>query len=438
MTQKDALEIMKLGYSVYLTGEAGAGKTYLLTTYISFLRKKHVSVGITASTGIAATHIGGITIDSWSGLGIRDEVTPQEILELSKKRYIAQRIQDTKVLIIDEVSMLHGKRLDNIDTICRVIRGENVPFGGIQVIMSGDFFQLPPVSEKRHDFDYIYKSNVWREMDLHILYLESQYRQTDPTFNQVLSAIRTSTVNGHIVTLLNQTMHQEIRGPIVPTKLYTHNVDVDEINTYELDKIQSEPHTYTMVCSGVDVIAQSLKRGCLAPEHLVLKKGAQVMFVRNNFKQGYFNGTRGRVIGFGRDNNPIVETYERKKIHVGVERWTVDEGNKILAQLIQVPLRLAWAITVHKSQGMTLSCAEIDLSKSFVHGMGYVALSRVRSLKGIRLLGFNDLALQVNPEVTQFDKKLKELSGQEVKNLRSMGWFKRFFGKRKFVYWLTS
>lgn len=438
MTQKDALEILKFGYSVYLTGEAGSGKTHLLNKYISFLRKKKSEVGITASTGIAATHLGGITIDSWSGLGLRDEITPQEIHLLAQKHYLRNRMQKTKVIIIDEVSMLHGKRLDSINQIVKTVRGDNRPFGGMQVVLTGDFFQLPPVSEEKHNFDYIYKSHVWKEVDPHIIYLSSQYRHTDPKFAQVLSAIRNNSIDENTITFLRQTMEQEIQGGITPTKLYTHNVDVDAINRNELEKIAQESHEYKMIALGSEGLLQTLKRGCLAPEHLVLKKGAQVMFVRNDFKAGYSNGTQGRVLGFDRDNNPIVETYEKRKIHVTQAHWTIMEEDKIRAELIQFPLRLAWAITVHKSQGMTLSSAEIDLSRSFVHGMGYVALSRVRSLRGVKLLGINNLALAVNPEISEFDKYLREASVQETQNLKKMGWLRRFFAKRDFVYYLTS
>lgn len=438
MTQKDALEILKLGESVYLTGEAGSGKTYLLNTYISFLQKKRAQVGITASTGIAATHLGGVTIDSWSGLGLRDDVSQAEISELSNKFHVRKRIVNTKVLIIDEVSMLHGLRLDSIDKICRSIREKNIPFGGMQVVLCGDFFQLPPVSEVRENFDYVYKSAVWKQMNPRILYLESQYRQTDPAFNEVLSAIRESRVDQHIIDILSQTKKQEISGNFKPTKLYTHNIDVDSINKNELDKISQDSHEYVMISLGKEGLVQSLKRGCLAPERLLLKRGAQVMFVRNNFQAGYTNGTVGKVVGFDREDYPIVETYEGKKIHVEQAHWNILEENKIVAELIQFPLRLAWAITVHKSQGMTLSTAEIDLSKSFVHGMGYVALSRVRSLRGIRLLGLNKLALLVNPEITEYDKRLKSASSQETEKLKKMGWLKKFLARRRHVYYLTS
>lgn len=438
MTQKQALEILKLGYNVYLTGEAGSGKTYLLNKYIAYLRTKHAEIGITASTGIAATHIGGTTIDSWSGLGLRDEMTQDDIEGLKRKKYLLRRLQETKVLIIDEVSMLHGRRLDSIDRICRNLRGINTPFGGMQVVLTGDFFQLPPVSHLRANFDYVYKSKIWQEANPHILYLDSQYRQSDPQFNSVLSDIRNNSVTSDTIDLLQKTRNQIIEGNFIPTKLYTHNVDVDEINRMELEKINQETHTYDMISLGHESLVESMKRGCLAPEHLILKKGAQVMFVRNNYSAGYNNGTLGKVAGFDRDSNPIVETYERKKIHVQQSQWTIMEENKIRAELLQIPLRLAWAITVHKSQGMTLSCAEIDLSKSFVHGMGYVALSRVKSLKGVRLLGFNSIALQVNPEITEFDTSLREASRKEVENLQKMGFLKKFLVRRKFVYSLTS
>ncbi|MBI2617268.1 AAA family ATPase [Candidatus Gottesmanbacteria bacterium] len=431
MKQKNAFEILKLGYNVYLTGEAGSGKTYLLNKYISYLRSKRAEVAVTASTGIAATHLGGMTIDSWSSINL-----PLQIAE--NKPYLRRRIQKTKVLIIDEISMVHGERLDRINTICKKIRGNTLPFGGIQVVLSGDFFQLPPVSEKRENFDFVYKSQSWRELTPHILYLESQYRQTDPEFNKVLSDIRNNSVTSETIELLRKTVHQPIQGPITPAKLYTHNVDADAINQEELDKISQESHQYEMISLGSEGLVASMKRGCLAPVHLVLKKEAHVMFVRNNSEEGYSNGTVGKVVGFDRDGNPIVETSDKKKIHVKPAQWTIIEEGKIRAELIQLPLRLAWAITVHKSQGMTLSAAEIDLSKSFVHGMGYVALSRVRSLRGIKLLGINNLALQVNPEITEFDRSLKEESRKEENNFKMMGFFKKFFARRKFVYFLTS
>jgi len=181
-----------------------------------------------------------------------------------------------------------------------------------------------------------------------------------------------------------------------------------------------------------------MKRTCLAPEKLELKKGAFVMFEKNNYNKGYVNGTLGRVNSFDKNDDPIVESLSKKRITVEPESWTITDDNKIIAQITQIPLRLAWAITVHKSQGMTLDSAEIDLSRSFIEGMGYVALSRVKSLKGLRLLGINQMALRVNPEVSEFDRHLDKLSIETARNLKKMGWIGRYIKKCKYMYKLTS
>lgn len=162
------------------------------------------------------------------------------------------------------------------------------------------------------------------------------------------------------------------------------------------------------------------------------------MFVRNNFEKGYFNGTLGKVIGFARNGNPVVKTASGSKIGVGIAEWTVFDQDKIVAQLRQLPLRLAWAITVHKSQGMTLDGAEIDLSKSFVPGMGYVALSRVRSLARLKLLGINDMAFKVSTEVSDIDKYLVAYSEEVRENLKKMGFWRKWMAKRRWMYEMTT
>jgi hypothetical protein len=211
-----------------------------------------------------------------------------------------------------------------------------------------------------------------------------------------------------------------IKNDITPTRLYTHNVNVDVINDLELKKIKEEAKIFEMTSKGNEFVAVSLKKGCLAPEKLTLKKGAVVMFVKNNFERGYVNGTLGKVTDFDTDGMPIVKTVSGKTIIATPEKWSIEEDEKSLATITQVPLRLAWAITIHKSQGMTLDAVEMDLSKSFEFGMGYVALSRVRTLDGIKLLGINDIALEVNPQVFEFDKILEELSHANVDEILKM------------------
>lgn len=438
MTQKEALEIMKMGFNVFLTGEPGTGKTYVLSKYIEFLRKKNIPIGITASTGIAATHLDGVTIDSWSGLGIRDDLTEKDLEILNNKFHLRNRLLKTKVLIIDEVSMVSGKKLDLYDKILRNIRGKNLPFGGLQLILSGDLFQLPPVSNDRNKIDFIFNSNSWQDLDLRICYLTQAFRHKDQQLLDILMSIRESKVDKNIIYKLRQTSTNTFDNRITPTKLYTHNIDVDTINNQELEKLQEEPREYYMASLGNDKLTAVLKNTCLAPEVLKLKKKALVMFVRNNYSDGYVNGTMGKVHGFNNNGDPVIELFSGKKVSVIPTQWTIMDGDKIIAQLTQIPLRLAWAITVHKSQGMTLDAAELDLSKSFLMGMGYVALSRVRSLRGLRLLGLNEMALKVNPLVSEFDKNLLEISDDIAKNLGKMGILKKWLKKRKFMYFLTS
>jgi len=170
-----------------------------------------------------------------------------------------------------------------------------------------------------------------------------------------------------------------------------------------------------MHASGVSNLIEKLTAGCLAPKNLELKIGAVVMFVKNNFKEFYVNGTLGKVIGFDEDSGfPLVETFSGNIIEAKREMWAVEDSGGVVASISQIPLRLAWAITIHKSQGLSLDCAEIDLSQTFEYGMGYVALSRVRSLSGLKLLGFNDLALEVNERIVTFDEELRVKSAQDL------------------------
>lgn len=419
MTQKEALDILKTGRSVFLTGAAGSGKTYVLREYISYLQSLDANIGITASTGIAATHMGGITIHSWSGLGIRDSLTKSELAEIAEKSYVKKKIKNASVLIIDEVSMLHHYRLDLIDRVVREIKGSSELFGGMQVIFCGDFFQLPPV---RRSFDpeafFAYHSDVWKDLNLKVCYLLEQHRQSDLEYLKVLNAIRENNISDEITEILKTRFDK--KSEMEPTKLYSHNKNVDTENESELAKISGKTFEYQMQEKGRHNLVEMLKKSCLAPENLRLKEGAKVMFVKNNFEEGYVNGTLGTVVKCGFDEIRV-RTVSGNIIDVERESWRIEEDGKSRAEIIQYPLRLAWAITVHKSQGMSLDTAEVDLSASFEKGMGYVALSRVRSLDGLFLKGLNAMALKVNEEVLDFDKKFRDLSKTNSFHIRTMG-----------------
>jgi ATP-dependent exoDNAse (exonuclease V) alpha subunit len=410
MTQADALTILKTGANVFLTGPAGSGKTHVLREYLRVLSQHEIPVGITASTGIAATHMGGVTIHSWSGIGVYDSLSSQDLEEIAKKAFIKNKIEAAKVLIIDEISMLHHYQLDMVDQVTRAIRKNDMPFGGLQVVVCGDFFQLPPVSRfgERESF-FAYHSQAWKEARFNICYLEEQHRQIDKEFTGILNAIRAQTVSEEMMRALWSRIDIEGRDDIKPTRLHSHNADVDAENDRELEAIPGRIHEYKMTSHGNKKLVEGLKKSCLSPEILRLKVGAQVMFVKNNWEMGYANGTRGTVVECDHEGI-LVRTLDGREIEVPRETWHIDEGDKTLAEIEQYPLRLAWAITIHKSQGMSLDAAHIDLSRSFEKGMGYVALSRVRSLLGLTLAGLNDTALHIDPEAFEYDAYFREQS----------------------------
>lgn len=411
MKQSTALDILKLGYNVLLTGPAGSGKTYLLNQYIAYLKKKKIDVAITASTGIAATHLNGQTIHSWSGMGIKEAITEKDLNYLKSRYFMLDRFETTKVLIIDEISMLHAHQLDIVNSICKKFKNSAEPFGGLQIVLCGDFFQLPPVIKNGKKAKFVFQSEDFREMGLKVCHLEEQHRQEDPDMISILNDIRDRTCTKKTMDLILSRKNVPVNSSIIPTKIFTHNINVDNMNNTELGKIPGEARKFKMTSFGNAFLVDSIKRGCLAPETLALKKGAVVMFVKNNFDCGYINGTLGKVVDFDDESGlPIVETFSGEKIIASPEKWSIEDGKTTIASITQIPLRLAWAITVHKSQGMTLDAVEMDLSGAFECGMGYVALSRVRRLDGIKLFGINDKALEVNSLVYGFDKLLKEVS----------------------------
>ena len=420
MNQTKALEILKCGHNVYLTGPAGSGKTYLLKKYIEYLKKKKVRVAVTASTGIAATHLGGMTIHSWAGIGIKNQLQDKDLKDIVKRKHIKEKIKNSRVLIVDEVSMLHDFQLDMVDRVCRTIKKDPRPFGGMQIIMSGDFFQLPPINTANDETGFVTNSAVWQEMDLKICYLNEQYRHGDKTLIKILNEIRQNNVSSKSYQFLLDKIEKKEKFSVSPTKLYTHNCDVDKINQQQLETLSGHQEEYAMKKDGVKAVAEALAKSCLAAENLVLKEGAVVMFLRNNFERGFVNGTLGKIIGFDVSGYPVVKTTDGKEIIASPESWVVEEDRSDIARVTQVPLRLAWAITVHKSQGMSLDLAEIDLGKTFERGMGYVALSRVKSFEGMDLRGINDLAFEINSEVIEIDKNLKSFSEKAEKQIDSL------------------
>lgn len=466
MKQSTALDILKTGHNVFLTGSAGAGKTYTLNQYIHYLQARQVPVAITASTGIAATHMNGTTIHSWSGIGIRMTMEDKQISQLKSKKSLKERLEQTQVLIIDEISMLHAKQLDLINQVLKVVRNNDKAFGGIQVVLSGDFFQLPPVGERGESNrdKFAFMSKAWLEAQLHVCYLTEQHRQQKNTsnslsLNDILNQIRQASVTHDAIEVLHDSQHNHIGQ--IRTRLYTHNVNVNSINDTQLSHLTGEAQVYHAMANGDPKLIDMLKKSVRTPDELTLKIGAKVMFVKNIPDLSVCNGTMGEVVKFvttndknepmpkhdasqtdasltenltskpndelakqteddAKDDEKIIKTkYPVIRLNTGreviatPEQWVVeDEIGLPLATYWQVPLSLAWAITVHKSQGMTLDAAEIDLRNTFELGQGYVALSRLTDLSGLKLLGFNQTSLNLDPLARGADKRFLELSAE--------------------------
>ncbi len=415
MDQALALEIMLSGESVLLTGPAGAGKTFVLNQFIRLSKADGKHVSVTATTGLAATHLGGTTIHAWAGIGVLDELPPNFAQHVSKGR--RDIIEKTDVLIIDEISMLHDYRLDMVDMACRLVREKpDEPFGGIQVIMSGDFFQLPPINRgDGRAGGFVVRSNAWRELDPTICYLQEQHRQDDEKLLDILNALRDGDVRRHHAEQLLARADTELPDGDL-TELHTTNVDVDRINQDHLRSLEGDEVAYQQSTTGAANYVESLQRSVLAPAELRLREGALVMAVKNAADRKYANGSLGTVIDFDvLTNYPIVEFRNGRTVTMMPETWELRDGDKKRASITQIPLRLAWAITVHKSQGMTLDAARIDLTKAFVEGMGYVALSRVKNLDNLYLVGINRMALRVSDDAREINERLQARAAADAK-----------------------
>jgi ATP-dependent exoDNAse (exonuclease V) alpha subunit len=444
--QSQALDILSAGANVFITGAPGAGKTYVLNEFIRRARAEGANVAVTASTGIAATHINGQTIHSWSGVGVSTVLTDPLLKRIRSRR--SRKIQTTDILVIDEVSMLHAWLFDMVDQVCRTLRHSPEPFGGLQVVLSGDFFQLPPVSRSGRNNDmiapppefvasreryaregkdpegFVTESLVWDELRPIVAYLSEQHRQDDGQLLTVLTDIREGAVTQEDHDVLAARLGKAPNLGEVAVHLFPINKQADNLNDMQLAQITEQPHEYLAESAGQADLVARLKKSMLAPERLQLKTGAAVMALRNDPDHQYVNGSIGSVRGFAQENKggwPIVAFENGNIVTMKPASWEMMDGETVLASVKQVPLRCAWAITIHKSQGMTLDRAVMDLRRTFAPGMGYVALSRVENLDGLYLGGINEHAFFVSPDAVLLDGALRTNSRIASSTLRDEG-----------------
>lgn len=273
MRQAQALKVMLDGNSVFLTGAPGAGKTYVLNEFIRRATRAGKTVAATASTGIAATHIGGTTIHSWSGLGIKEFLSDWDKETLAKNDRLIKRYNAADVLVIDEVSMLHGHRLDMINEAAKLLRKSEKPFGGLQVVLVGDLFQLPPITRGSDVADFAHLSTAWQELSPKICYLTEQHRQTGDALLDLLEAMRRGDVGELHEAALQERLQEKRPGDLVVTRLYSHNMDVDSINDRHLRDISEPAEVYEMQTTGQAAKVEQLQKSVLAPDRLELKGG---------------------------------------------------------------------------------------------------------------------------------------------------------------------
>lgn len=409
-------KLIDQGENLFITGSAGTGKSHLIKE-ICQAYGRVFAIELTASTGIAAVHVGGVTIHSWACLGTGDKKTDDIVSYVMSGAgtRVRRKLKETQILIIDEISMIGPEIFDQLNEVLKIVRNNKTAFGGLQIIVVGDFLQLPPVNKHSQESFFCFESQAWNEADFKNVILEKNYRQNDGKFLKILSNLRKATLDDEDVATLNSRIKMpNLEAEIKPTIIVTHNAQVERINNHKIQQINEETKVFSVNCEGSDRDVSFLQRNCLAPETLKLKIGAQVMMLKNSYqKQGIYNGSLGIVRDFSPKNYPIVEFENGKEIKIMPDSWTIEKFNDEIgefetkARIVQIPLNLAWAITVHKSQGMTLDSIYCDLTNAFTEGQIYVTISRVKSLDGLYIKGINLNSLKINEKIAQFYEQIE-------------------------------
>lgn len=410
--QLDAINAIKMGKNIFLTGPAGSGKSYVINQIRKIYGKR---ASITSTTGISAIQLSGKTIHSWAGIGLGNKSVNLLITEIKKTKAL-YRWKYTKMLVIDEISMLAPSVFDKLNEIGQILRNNTLPFGGIQLVLCGDFLQLPVIDSA----DFCFESKYWDSTIDTTIYLDKIIRQQDKTFASMLEKARLGKCTQKMkdVFLSRVGLTPTFEDGILPTRLYSKNIAVDVINQTELDKLPGKTTIYQARLQKCGNVSSYLEESILKHDRIIeLKVGAQVMLSENiDVDSGFGNGSRGVVINFI-DGLPLV------KFKTGLEKIIDEferkfESDDYCVIKRQVPLRLAWAITIHKSQGLSLDFVVTSLERDdiFEYSMAYVALSRVKTLDGLFLDGFSRRSLRCHPKALAFYENLLNKSNHNTDN----------------------
>lgn len=451
--------VLSEGNSVFFTGPAGTGKSFLLRKIIVFLIARHMfepgAVAVTASTGIAASNIGGMTLHSFAGIGLGVGTMEELIGRIEGNKKKRDRWTTAKVLIIDEISMIDAQLFDKLEEIARRIRGNELPFGGIQLVITGDFFQLPPVS-KNSQAKHAFQSKKWNTTIKHAVGLTQIFRQRDPVFTEMLNEMREGCLSLESIARFSKLSRPlNLKNGLEPTELFPLRAEVSTANQSRLGMLPGDEYTY--ICQDWGITDKKARMQLLsdqaAPQVLKLKKGAQVVLIKNKSAK-LVNGSLGQVMGFmgyttfmeypealhhkkwlsdglpDLHDDPNKDLEETQYPVVRLLRsdgtacielcipatWTVEKlvrptpnakpRTVTLASRKQVPLTLAWALSIHKAQGQSLDFVRVDLGQVFEKGQAYVALSRATSMEGLQVLNFDPGRVVAHEKVKDFYETL--------------------------------
>lgn len=490
LEQREVLGKVLDGRSIFFTGSAGTGKSVLLREIIKCLKNRHTkpnyfknipgnrsddasAVAVTASTGLAACNIGGVTLHSFAGIGLGKEDAEKLVKKVRRNRKNMRKWKTVKILIVDEISMIDGELFDKLEYIARKVRRKETPFGGIQLVLTGDFFQLPPVPDKDRTAKFAFEAETWSAVT-ETYQLCKVFRQKDDTFSTILNEMRLGRITSETVrTFQERSKPLTGTGEIEATELFPRKADVERANNKRLAALEGSKVVYEAVDLYKDEYLQERKLldNMIAPKVLTIKVGAQVMSIKN-IDETLVNGSVGTVVGFMDENTyhrllgidedeeysssyddgdtifgkkpdsfrsledslirklSAVDELQSAATHQGrmyplvrfqypngtfrevllsPEKWTIEDyDGKVLASREQVPLILAWALSIHKAQGQTLQYVKVDLNHAFEKGQAYVALSRATSLDGLQVLGFSESKVMVHPKVIDFYNTLKK------------------------------
>lgn len=445
--QQHAFDLVTQGKNVFITGSAGVGKSMVINHIREWCHCNKKRITVTATTGVAAANVNGITFHAWAGIGLgkskKEEMSETELdHEIRKRAYYLRRNEtavkrytDTDILVIDEVSMLDFSFVKKVNAIAKIIRKCSKPFGGIQLVLTGDFYQLGPVQKELKKTKFVFEDYCWDEMIQECVHLTEVYRQKSSDFVTMLHRLRVGDVDDEIVKKLQDTEKNKLTNDngIIPTVLFCKKVDVELVNIRGLNKIDGKEHTFKAIDKFINDEAKELYRGSFTyPTTLTLKVGAQVMLIKNlDLENKLVNGSRGVVVSITEDDpidcpggsvlvrfaddteyiiKPDSQQFTEDIVH-GKELTDYESCYKepiVLASRLQFPLRLAYALTVHKSQGLSIDYLHVDLRGAFCPGQAYVALSRATSFETLRVTNFTKKCIITSDKVKDFYKRIDE------------------------------